>query len=144
MAGYGDGLTLGVTRYLRNKWDIGSVDENSTLYHQGTLLGNTVFTTVTGAKCLTRPDKLYHFTSKEGYEAIMKEGVIRVGQNNMWGKGVYATRYNSRIVAVLNGVMPKNSTHKIVIENTKEFTRKWSPIPGTWRTRGTPYYLLKK
>ncbi len=77
---------------------------------------------------------------KEGYAGIINSGVINVGSRNLYGPGVYATRFNSRFVAFLNGVPLKNSTHKIVINNMGEFVRR-GLIPGTFRTKGVPYKI---
>jgi hypothetical protein len=40
--------------------------------------------------------QLYHYTDEEAYHAIMREGIIRAGSRNKYGRGVYFTDLDPR------------------------------------------------
>ena len=84
--------------------------------------------------CYKVPEKLFHYTTKEAANKISQEGVINVGKNNLYGKGVYATRFDSPILARIQGAA--NADARIIIQNTTGF--KPTPFPGTFRTNGSP------
>ena len=77
------------------------------------------------------PEVLYHYTTKEAAEQILKNG-LTVGSNNLYGAGVYATRYNSANLARIQGAASTES--KIIINNTNLF--KPTLFPGTFKTPG--------
>ena len=77
------------------------------------------------------PEVLYHYTTREASELILKDG-LTVGSNNLYGAGVYATRYNSATLARLQGASSTES--KIIIDNTNLF--KPTLFPGTFKTPG--------
>ena len=78
------------------------------------------------------PETLYHYTTKEAAEKILKDG-LAVGSNNLYGRGVYATRYQSRFMAKLQGAASTEA--KITIQKTYQF--RPTVFPGTFRTRGS-------
>ncbi|KRD13496.1 hypothetical protein ASE39_19100 [Acidovorax sp. Root267] len=89
------------------------------------------------AACYRVPQTLYHFTTREAAQKITQDGLIRVGQNNLYGRGVYATRFDNGLMARIQGA---NSVEaKIIINNTAPF--RPTPFPGTFRTPGTPVPL---
>ena len=89
------------------------------------------------AACYKVPQTLYHFTTREAAQKITQDGLIRIGQNNLYGRGVYATRFNNRVIARIQGAASTEA--KIVINNTTPF--RSTPFPGTFRTQGTPVPL---
>jgi RHS repeat-associated protein len=89
------------------------------------------------AACYRVPQTLYHFTTREAYQKIIQDGLMRVGVNNLYGPGVYATRFNNGFLARLQGA--SSAEAKIVIQNTAPF--RSTPFPGTFRTQGTPVPL---
>ena len=44
------------------------------------------------AACYKVSQTLYHFAMREAQQKILKDGIIRVGSNNLYDFGVYATR----------------------------------------------------
>ena len=77
------------------------------------------------------PKVLYHFTTKEASKQILKEG-LSVGSNNLYGAGVYATRFNNRFIAKIQGAASTEA--RIIINDTSLF--KPTLFPGTFKTPG--------
>lgn len=102
---------------------------NSGTKSGATPLGNLTMCYSGMAPLYTAPKTLYHFTSQNAANQIMKNG-LKAGSNNLYGKGVYATRYNSRVLAKIQGA---NSTQsKIKITNTSTFGPTF--FPGTFKS----------
>jgi RHS repeat-associated protein len=86
------------------------------------------------------PKTLYHFTTKSAAKEILKNG-LKVGKNNLYGRGVYATRFQSKIIARIQGAA--STEHKIHITNTSKF--RPTLFPGTFKSKGinVPVGFLK-
>jgi RHS repeat-associated protein len=142
-AGFGDTLSFGLTNWVREKMGTNDVvDKCSGAYSAGEWSGYAleVGMTVASAGLYSTPKTLYHFTTKEAAENILKTG-LKVGKNNLYGKGVYATRYNSKILARIQGAA--STEVKIIITDTSIF--KPTLFPGTFKTPGisVPASILK-
>ncbi|MER2492801.1 hypothetical protein, partial [Catenovulum sediminis] len=81
------------------------------------------------------PKQVYHFTTAANASQIVSQGILRVGSNNLWGKGVYVTRWNSRIMAKLSGAASVEA--RVVIQTSGKGFQPSLLIPGTFRTPGT-------
>ncbi len=94
----------------------------------------TTFDTLSGGLYVSqfiKPKTLYHFTSKEGAREILKTGVIQGGKG-LTGKGVYVTRYKSRLAAKLQGA--KSTQVRIPLRNVKAFKAQRNSIPGIFKS----------
>ncbi len=78
------------------------------------------------------PSTLYHFTSAASAESIVASQTIHAG-NGMFGTGVYASSFNSAILARLMGA---RSTEAVVKFSAAGLKKMPTIIPGAWRIFG--------
>ncbi len=79
-------------------------------------------------KAFQTPKYVYHFTSSAAAASIRSEGVIHASRG-LYGSGVYATRWNSKIMATIQGAQ---STQAVIRVSAQGFKR--TPFPGTFRS----------
>jgi RHS repeat-associated protein len=81
------------------------------------------------------PSTLYHFTSTETATEIRAQGLIRVGTQRIgvFGRGVYASRWDSPIAAKLMGA---RSVETSISFSTRGLSVSRTLIPGAFRVRG--------
>lgn len=120
-SGFGDAVSFGATRKIRSLWGIhGGVDEASFSYRSSQIGGmaigvpsaGVVFNT--GLRLFGGARRLYHYTSIEAAAGIAREGVIRVGVRNLWGRGAYATAFSSPIGRALTGASSQQAVVPVV------------------------------
>lgn len=75
------------------------------------------------------PDRLYHFTSQENAEKIKAGGTLQKRPGNH-GEGVYATRFESPLIATLQRAASTDMQFRIP---TKGLKVKRTIVPGTFR-----------
>ncbi len=125
-AGFGSTVSFGLTDKINDYTGANSVvNKCSDSYRYGGYAG-TANQLLMGGGLYSTPKTLYHFTSKEGALLIAKEGFK--SSKGLWGEGVYATRFNSKILAKLQGA--RSVEAKVIINNTAGF--KPTPFPGTF------------
>jgi RHS repeat-associated protein len=79
------------------------------------------------------PETLYHFTSWENAAGILETGAIEPASGT-YGEGVYLTRFNSSIMATLQGA---SSTEAAFQVSTEGLIVQSTPFPGTFLVSGS-------
>jgi hypothetical protein len=75
------------------------------------------------------PTTVYHFTSTSAANSINASGVINMG-GGLFGRGVYASSFNSPFLARLMGAASTEAVFSISVQG---ITRVPTLIPGAWR-----------
>ena len=138
VAGFGDTASFGLSSYIRDQWDIGSVDDTSSDYIMGRYVGiagsigsafagGVAFNI--GVRALGGANTLYHYTSAVGALEITEAGVINSGRG-FYGSGVYTTAVRSPTWARISGAQSTQST--ITIQGAASRATA-TPFPGTFR-----------
>lgn len=136
-AGLGHVLSGGITSWINGQAGTGQfINKGSGSYQAGKWTGYGVNLAMVGSgiKSLYEvPKVLYHFTSWKGAASITAEG-IKVGTRNLYGPGVYLTRYPLSIMARLQGA---GSTEAMIPISTEGLEIVPTLFPGTFRALGT-------
>ncbi|WP_245626958.1 hypothetical protein [Gynuella sunshinyii] len=141
VSGFGDGVFKIVTfgfgdlGETRNALGIdGGVDTSSLEYNASFGGGAGVGLMATGGafNVMLRPATLTHFTSSAAAASIYGDGVISTA-GGLYGSGVYASAFSSRIYATLQGA---KSTEAAITFSTQGLNVAPTFFPGTFRILG--------
>jgi hypothetical protein len=142
VAGAGDVASFGASRYIRDSYRIGNVDQSSAAYANGQLVGIPLgvasglaggIAVNVGIRSVGGAAKLYHFTSASNARGILGSGVLRPGTNQVWGPGAYATIFRNPWIARIAGAA--NTTARVTIRGQSSRAVA-TPFPGTFRFPG--------
>ncbi|MEZ6060866.1 MAG: hypothetical protein R3C19_10915, partial [Planctomycetaceae bacterium] len=75
------------------------------------------------------PSTIYHFTSTAAAQSITASGTINAGAG-LFGRGVYASSFNSALLARLMGA---GSTETVIAISVRGISRVPTLLPGAWR-----------
>lgn len=131
-AGFGDGVSLGLTSRFRKWLDIdGSVDKCS-YYYRGSHMAGSALAVGLYAKWRT-PKSLTHYTTKKGAEGIAKNG-MRTG-GGLFGRGTYATTVdrpwspfvppNSKVPIAVDGDFFRIIPYLVYLDGGSPVTAAW-------------------
>ncbi len=142
VAGAGDVASFGASRYIRDSYGIGNVDQSSNAYANGQIVGIPLAVASTaaggiainvGIRSAGGASRLYHFTSTAGARAIIRSGVLRPGSRQIYGPGAYATISRSPILGRFAGAA--NTGARVTIRGQSQRAIA-TPFPGTFRFPG--------
>ncbi len=126
---------FGDLRETRNALGIdGGVDTSSLEYNAPFVGGAGVGLLATGGafNVLLRPANLTHFTSSAAAASIYADGAISTA-GGLYGSGVYASAFSSRIYATLQGA---RSTEAAITFSIQGLNIAPTFFPGTFRVLG--------